>query len=190
MGWGFELIWLRIGTSGGLLWIRCWPFGFREMLGSSWVAARLLAPQEGLSSLSKWARSIMRKPFKKIVVARNCLNLILYGLGTNVGAISTDEFQIVQNSCPWSTCVLVTPISHIYSNWNYPCLNLYKKQYFRNFSQMWWKRKSAQFLPSLLQHRNYAFLFVKLTYVLIRIRTIHNDIDWEQADKIFWNFTY
>jgi hypothetical protein len=47
------LIWLRIGTSGGLLWTRCWNFGFHKMLGSSWVAAQLLAPQEGLGSVSK-----------------------------------------------------------------------------------------------------------------------------------------
>jgi hypothetical protein len=46
-------IWLRIGTSGRLLWIRYWAFGFHEMLGSSWVAAQLMVPQEGLSSISK-----------------------------------------------------------------------------------------------------------------------------------------
>jgi hypothetical protein len=39
------LIWLRIGTSG--------TFGFHKMLGSSGVAAQLMAPQEGLSSVSK-----------------------------------------------------------------------------------------------------------------------------------------
>jgi hypothetical protein len=47
------LIWLKIRTSGGLLWIRYWTFGFHEMLGSSWVAAQLMTPQEGLSSVSK-----------------------------------------------------------------------------------------------------------------------------------------
>jgi hypothetical protein len=47
------LIWLRIGTSGRLLWTRYWTFGFHKMLGSSWVAAQLAAPQEGLSSVSK-----------------------------------------------------------------------------------------------------------------------------------------
>jgi hypothetical protein len=46
-------IWFRIGTSGGLLWTRYWTFGFHEMLGSSWVAAQLVALQEGFSSLSK-----------------------------------------------------------------------------------------------------------------------------------------
>jgi hypothetical protein len=40
------LIWLRIGTSGGLLWIQYWTFGFHKMLGSSWGTAQLTAPQE------------------------------------------------------------------------------------------------------------------------------------------------
>jgi hypothetical protein len=49
IGWsGVDWIWLRIGTSGGLLWTRYWAFGFHKMLGSSWAA-----PQEGLSSVSK-----------------------------------------------------------------------------------------------------------------------------------------
>jgi hypothetical protein len=47
-------IWLRIGTIGGLLWTRWWTFGFHKMLGSSWVAAKLAASQEGLSSVSKY----------------------------------------------------------------------------------------------------------------------------------------
>jgi hypothetical protein len=47
-------IWLRIGTSGGLLWTRLWTFGFHKTLGSSWVAAQLAASQEGLSSMSRW----------------------------------------------------------------------------------------------------------------------------------------
>jgi hypothetical protein len=44
------LIWLRIGTSGGLLWTRLWTFGFRKILRNSWVAAQLAASQEGRSS--------------------------------------------------------------------------------------------------------------------------------------------
>jgi hypothetical protein len=44
------LIWLRIGTSGGLLWTPSWTFGFHKMLGSSWVAAQWAASQEWLSS--------------------------------------------------------------------------------------------------------------------------------------------
>jgi hypothetical protein len=46
---GIGLIWLRIGTSGGLLWRREWTFGFHKTLGSSRVAAQLVASQEGLS---------------------------------------------------------------------------------------------------------------------------------------------
>jgi hypothetical protein len=45
------LIWLRIGTSGGPLWTRLWPFGFHKILGKSWIAALLAASQEGLSSM-------------------------------------------------------------------------------------------------------------------------------------------
>jgi hypothetical protein len=46
------LIWLRIGTSGGLLWTRYWTFVFHKMLGSSWVAVQFASPEEGRSSLS------------------------------------------------------------------------------------------------------------------------------------------
>jgi hypothetical protein len=44
-------IWLRIRTSGGLLWTRQWTFGFHKILGSSWVAAQLAASQEEFSSM-------------------------------------------------------------------------------------------------------------------------------------------
>jgi hypothetical protein len=47
------LIWLRIKTSRGLLWKWYWTFRFYKMLGSSWVAAQLEAPQEQLSSVCK-----------------------------------------------------------------------------------------------------------------------------------------
>jgi hypothetical protein len=45
------LIWLRIGTSGGLLWTWRWTFRFHKMLGNSWVAVQLVAFQEGFSSM-------------------------------------------------------------------------------------------------------------------------------------------
>jgi hypothetical protein len=45
------LIWLRIGTGGGLLCIRLWTFGFHKMRGISWVAQDVLASQEGLCSM-------------------------------------------------------------------------------------------------------------------------------------------
>jgi hypothetical protein len=45
------LIWLRIETSGWLLWTRQWTFGFHKMLGNSWVAVQTAASQEGLSSM-------------------------------------------------------------------------------------------------------------------------------------------
>jgi hypothetical protein len=43
------LIWLRIGTDGGRLWMRWWTPGFHKMRGISWLAEKLLASQEGLS---------------------------------------------------------------------------------------------------------------------------------------------
>jgi hypothetical protein len=65
MGW----IWLRIWTSGGLLWTRYWTFGFYKMLGGSWGAAQLTAPQEGLSSVSKFA--LWRCQYPRIHMASN-----------------------------------------------------------------------------------------------------------------------
>jgi hypothetical protein len=43
------LIWLRIGTGGGVLWMRQRSSGFHKMRGISWLAEGLLASQEGLS---------------------------------------------------------------------------------------------------------------------------------------------
>jgi len=36
-------IWLRIGTGGGLLWMRSWTFGFHKIRGISWEAEKFLA---------------------------------------------------------------------------------------------------------------------------------------------------
>jgi hypothetical protein len=54
MGW-IGSIWLRIGTSGGLLWTRWWTFGLHKTQGSSWVAAQLTTSQ-GLSSMTEWVK--------------------------------------------------------------------------------------------------------------------------------------
>jgi hypothetical protein len=43
--------WLRIETSGGLLWTRWWTFGFHNIFGSSWVSPHVAASEEGLSSM-------------------------------------------------------------------------------------------------------------------------------------------
>jgi hypothetical protein len=53
VGWGAWTgsIWLRIGTGGGLLWIRWWTFGFHKVWGISWLAENLLASQEWLCFL-------------------------------------------------------------------------------------------------------------------------------------------
>jgi hypothetical protein len=40
-------------------WTRYWTFGFHKMLGSSWGAAQLAAPQEGLSSVSKYITNLL-----------------------------------------------------------------------------------------------------------------------------------
>jgi hypothetical protein len=44
-------IWLRIGTSDGLLWTRLWTFGFHKRWGISWLAEWMLASEEGLCLL-------------------------------------------------------------------------------------------------------------------------------------------
>jgi hypothetical protein len=53
IGWGLRTgyISLRIGTSFGLLWTRWWTSRFHKMLGNYLVAERLVASQEGLSSM-------------------------------------------------------------------------------------------------------------------------------------------
>ena len=45
-------IWLRLGTDGGLLWMRQWKFGFHKVQGISLLAEDLLASQEGIFFLS------------------------------------------------------------------------------------------------------------------------------------------
>jgi hypothetical protein len=65
-----ELIWLRIGTSGGFLWARYWTFGFHKMLRSSWVAEQL-ADSHWLCSMEfrllKWDISVTtRLSYSKI----------------------------------------------------------------------------------------------------------------------------
>jgi hypothetical protein len=44
-------IFLRIGTCGGLLWMRWLTFGLHKMRGISWVAEDLFASQGGLCSM-------------------------------------------------------------------------------------------------------------------------------------------
>jgi hypothetical protein len=44
-------IWLRIRTSGGLLWTRSWTFGYRKRREISWRAEWLLACQGWLCSM-------------------------------------------------------------------------------------------------------------------------------------------
>jgi hypothetical protein len=68
-------IWLRLGTSGGLLWARWWTFEFRKMLGSSWEAAQLAATQEGLSSMSEWVSE-----WAQIVITRPILVIVTHFL--------------------------------------------------------------------------------------------------------------
>jgi hypothetical protein len=44
-------IWLRIWTSGELLWTRQWTFGFHKLLETSWQAKQLLVYPEGSCSI-------------------------------------------------------------------------------------------------------------------------------------------
>jgi hypothetical protein len=55
MGWDcvdwIRLVWLRIGTSGDILWMRWWTFGLYKMLGNYWVATQPVASRVVLSSI-------------------------------------------------------------------------------------------------------------------------------------------
>jgi hypothetical protein len=60
------LIWLRIGTGGGLLWTREWVPGLHKMLGTSSGVERLDASEEGLRStwllqLTSWSWALLEK---------------------------------------------------------------------------------------------------------------------------------
>jgi hypothetical protein len=44
-------IWLKIWTSGELLWTRRWTFGFHKLLETSWQAKQLLVYPEGSCSI-------------------------------------------------------------------------------------------------------------------------------------------
>jgi hypothetical protein len=68
-------VWLRVGTSGGLLWTRWWTFGFHKILGSSWVPAQLAASQKGSAPwVSKWCHLRRTLVENKIVYHRSVDN--------------------------------------------------------------------------------------------------------------------
>jgi hypothetical protein len=54
-------VWLRIGTSGGLLWTQKWTFRFHKRRGISWLAEWLLASQ-GLCSMSQFTKGLSWHP--------------------------------------------------------------------------------------------------------------------------------
>jgi hypothetical protein len=84
-------IWLRIGTSEGLLWTRWWTFGFHKMPGSSWVAAQLAASQEGLSSVSKYMIPLGFEVLTAVVM-KSSAYIMPHG-----------PFKV--NRCFWGTCL-------------------------------------------------------------------------------------
>jgi hypothetical protein len=49
--WWARYIWLKIETSGGLLWARKWTFGLHKMSVNYWVVAQRTASQEVLCSI-------------------------------------------------------------------------------------------------------------------------------------------
>jgi hypothetical protein len=59
VGWGAwtALIWHKIGTGGGLLWIRWWTFCFHNMRGIFWIAQDVSVSQEGLCSMELVAKA-------------------------------------------------------------------------------------------------------------------------------------
>jgi len=52
-----RLIWLRIGTGDGLLWMRYWTSVSHETRGGPWLAEDLLASQKGLLP---WSYGVMK----------------------------------------------------------------------------------------------------------------------------------
>jgi hypothetical protein len=65
---------LRIGTSGGLLWKRQWTFGLHKVLGSSWVAVHLSASQQGLSSMKLVCILIYQLIFDSVRIEKTSLS--------------------------------------------------------------------------------------------------------------------
>jgi hypothetical protein len=53
IGWGGVdwIVSLRVGTSGELMWMRLWTFGFHKMLGNCQVATQLVASRAVFSSI-------------------------------------------------------------------------------------------------------------------------------------------
>jgi hypothetical protein len=65
------LIWLRIGASGGILWIRQWTYVFHKYW--DFLAEQLLAYQEGLSWMVRviyifWPNDSFVKCYKKPII--------------------------------------------------------------------------------------------------------------------------
>lgn len=73
LGWN-DVNWLRIGTTGGLLWTRLWNFGFRKMGELLTRRATLLLSRKSPLSHAQW-----------LVDDLECLRLCSRGQGT-VGA--------------------------------------------------------------------------------------------------------
>jgi hypothetical protein len=46
-----EVLWLRIGTGGGRLWMLQWTFGYHKIRRIAWLADDILASHEGLYSV-------------------------------------------------------------------------------------------------------------------------------------------
>jgi hypothetical protein len=69
------LIWLRIGTGGGFLWMRWWTSGFRKKWGISWLAEELLASQDGLWYV-EWTAEDTLQVFvtEELIQYARCLN--------------------------------------------------------------------------------------------------------------------
>jgi hypothetical protein len=122
------LIWLRVGTDGGLLCIRWWTFGFHKMRGIYWVAYDILASQEGLVFHGV---SLMDHRLKLTFQRKRCLHLEPHiANGDNTTALqrlmSPRTFCVsntIVNICIWYTAAVTTCYlevrwfrGHIFSN--------------------------------------------------------------------------
>jgi hypothetical protein len=107
-------IWLRIGTSGGLLWALRWTFGLHKMLGGSWVAAQMAALKKGSAPwVSEWDEidSYAVSPsISRTLLPRHCPSSPLILRIKKLNVLWQWQNECVRNFTPcahFETCVIL-----------------------------------------------------------------------------------
>jgi hypothetical protein len=93
-------------------------FGFHEMLGSSWVAAQLMVPREGFSSVSK-----------SVYYYASCVNIFLF----SICGIRASEIRSPQSI----SCQLLITASHAFSQYSDFPANCHSAKCFSLSSVIW-----------------------------------------------------